>query len=150
MQNRPKYSDLELKHALSDVFASVYFIDKRAKKKLNDSYFLNFDSLIAYARENHIDEMQYIRSIQQDLLTIPQTYLARPFYTKYELKRAMTNVFNSVYFDDLSAKINIQDSYFLNFDSFVNYAQKHNIDPMNHINGIRDMLLELPGCHERA
>ena len=75
MKNRPKYSDLELKHALSDVFASVYFVNKRVKKKLNDSYFLNFDSLIAYARENHIDEMQYIRSIQQDLLTIPQTYL---------------------------------------------------------------------------
>ncbi len=150
MKNRPKYSDLELKHALSDVFASVYFIDKRAKKKLSDSYFLNFDNLIAYAREKHIDEKQYIRSIQQDLLTIPQTSLVRPFYTKYELKRAMANVFNSVYFDDLSAKINIRDSYFLNFDSFVNYAQKHNIDPMNHIKGIRDMLLELPGCHERT
>jgi hypothetical protein len=150
MQNRSKYSDLELKHALSDVFASVYFVDKRAKKRLSDSYFLNFDNLIAYARANNIDEMQYIRSIQQCLLKIPKTYLARPFYTKYELKFALTKVFESVYFEDPFAKINIRDSYFLNFDSFMGYAEKHRIDPMSYVTDIRDMLLELPGCHERT
>ena len=149
MINRPKYSEFELKRALSDVFASVYFINKLAKKKIQDSYFLNFDNLIAYARENGIDEMQYIRSIQRDLLTLPHTYLARASYKRYELKRALTNVFDSVWFDDKGAKLSMQDSYFLNFDSFVDYANRHKIDPMEHINGIRNMLLELPGCHPK-
>lgn len=77
MENTSKYSDIELRHELSDVFKSVYFVDRRAKHKLNDSYFLNFYELINYARANNIDEMDYIRSIRDVLLTYPQTYLAR-------------------------------------------------------------------------
>ncbi|MBP5794415.1 MAG: hypothetical protein J6W41_00145 [Alphaproteobacteria bacterium] len=72
-----KYSDIELRHELNAVFRSVYFVDKRAKHKLNDSYFLNFYELINYARANNIDEMDYIHSIRDVLLSCPQTYLAR-------------------------------------------------------------------------
>ena len=77
MESTSKYSDIELRHELSAVFKSVYFVDRRAKHKLNDSYFLNFYELINYARANNIDEMDYIRSIRDVLLTYPQTYLAR-------------------------------------------------------------------------
>lgn len=74
---KPTYSDLELQHELSNVFKSVFFINKREKNKLQQSYFLNFYSLISYARENNIDEMDYIRSIRNVLLTAPQTYEVR-------------------------------------------------------------------------
>lgn len=147
--HRPNYSDLMLKRELSRVFSSVYFVNKLTKKKYNDSYFLNFDALIDYARHNNIDEKAYIRSIQKNLLTIPHTYLARPFYKKYELKRALTNVFNSVHFDNFHEKMALQDSYFMNFDSFIEYAEDNQIDAMEYIQGIRDTLLSIPGCHER-
>ena len=79
MINRLTYTDeemLELRHTLTEVFKSVYFIDKRAKHKLQDSYFLNFSSLVDYARNNNIDAYEYIRSIRNILLTYPQTYEA--------------------------------------------------------------------------
>ena len=72
-----KYSDIELRHELNAVFKSVYFINKRDKVILNDSYFFNFYNLMDYARANNIDEMDYIRSIRDVLLTHPQTYSAR-------------------------------------------------------------------------
>ena len=76
-ENGPIYTDYELKLELSNVFKSVYFVDKRAKHKLQDSYFLNFYNLVNYARENKIDEMAYIRSVRNVLLKHPQTYEAR-------------------------------------------------------------------------
>lgn len=75
--NNYKYTDYELKCELTAVFQSVYFINKREKKKLADSYFLNFPELIGYARANHIDEKRYIRSIRGILLSCPQTYRVR-------------------------------------------------------------------------
>ena len=72
-----KYSDIELRHELNAVFKSVYFINRRDKVKINDSYFLNFYNLMDYARANNIDEMDYIHSIRDILLTHPQTYSAR-------------------------------------------------------------------------
>ncbi len=76
MDTKPTYTNFELKHELSEVFKSVYFVDKRAKNKLQQSYFLNFAMLVGYARENNIDEVQYIRSIRDTLLTCPNTYEA--------------------------------------------------------------------------
>ena len=76
-ENRPNYTNYELKRELSAVFHSVYFINKREKKKLNDSYFLNFRNLVEYARDNDIDEMDYIRSIRDILLSHQQTYNAK-------------------------------------------------------------------------
>ncbi len=76
-KKQSKYSDIELRHELNAVFKSVYFINKREKNKLQQSYFLNFYSLISYARENNINEMDYIHSIRDILLKHPQTYSAR-------------------------------------------------------------------------
>lgn len=71
------YTKYELKHELTEVFNSVYFLNKRDKTILADSYFLNFDLLIDYAHNAGIDEKRYIRSIRNVLLTHPQTYNAR-------------------------------------------------------------------------
>ena len=146
IEQRPNYTDLELKHDLSDVFSSVYFINKRFKKKIVDSYFLNFENLMNYARANHIDEKQYIHSIQQDLLQLPQTYAVRHFYTKYELKCALIKVFDSVSFADTAVKLSLQDSYLMSIDSLADYATEKHIDAVEYINSIRDILLKLPGC----
>ncbi|MBQ9540424.1 MAG: hypothetical protein IJU89_03305 [Alphaproteobacteria bacterium] len=74
---KPTYTDLELRHALTDVFKSVYFVNKRTKNKLQGSYFLNFHNLVNYARDNNIDEIKYIHSIRDVLLKMPQTYEVR-------------------------------------------------------------------------
>ncbi len=79
-KTRPIYTDFELKHELTDVFKSVWFADVHEKDFLRDSYFLNFDDFIGYARDNHIDEKKYIRSLRDILLTYPgatQTWMQR-------------------------------------------------------------------------
>ena len=79
MDNSTKtnYSLFELKHALSDVFKSVYFANKHKKYKIQDSYFLNFETLLDYAHANNIDEMEYIRGIRETLLHSAGTYKAK-------------------------------------------------------------------------
>lgn len=69
-----KYSENMLRNELSIVFNSVYFTDKQTQETLHDSYFLNIRNLIWYARNNNIDEMDYIRSIRRILLSHPKTY----------------------------------------------------------------------------
>ena len=79
MLNRTKsaYTRYELKRELSDVFKSVYFIDLKQKIKIEESYFLNFDALIDYARAKSIDEKEYVRDIRNQLLKCQQVYDAR-------------------------------------------------------------------------
>ncbi|MCQ2581065.1 MAG: hypothetical protein MJ164_02740 [Alphaproteobacteria bacterium] len=143
-----KYSDTELRRELNAVFSSVYFEDTNVKNKLRKQYFAQFDDLVDYARKHNIDEKRHIRSIQQDLLKLPQTRLLRHLYKKYELRRALTDVFNSVYFDNLDKKLVLQDSFFASFDSIVAYAIESTKDPIEYIYSIRDMLLKTPGCYE--
>ena len=69
-----KYSENMLRNELSVVFSSLYFADKQMQEVLFDSYFLNFRNLIWYARNNNIDEMDYIRSIRSVLLSYPKVY----------------------------------------------------------------------------
>lgn len=76
-ENKKVYTDDELRAELKNVFDSVYFVNKRAKRKLSQSYSLNFDTMIDYARENKIDEIEYVRGIRKILLTCPYTYKAR-------------------------------------------------------------------------
>lgn len=70
-KTRPVYTDYELKTELNMVFKSVLFADRFEKFKLCDSYFLNFNQMMEFARENGIDEKQYIRDIRDVVLTYP-------------------------------------------------------------------------------
>ena len=70
-KTRPVYTDYELKNELNMVFKSVLFADRFEKFKLCDSYFLNFNQMMEFARENGIDEKQYIRDIRDVVLTYP-------------------------------------------------------------------------------
>jgi len=72
--NRPNYSENALRNELSVVFSSVYFEDKQEQHILFDSYFLNIRGFINYARNNGIDEMDYIRSIRSKLLESPKIH----------------------------------------------------------------------------
>ena len=72
--NMFKYSENMLRNELSVVFNSVYFTNKKTKDILFDSYSLNICDLMWYARNNNIDEMDYIRSIRRVLLSHPKTY----------------------------------------------------------------------------
>ena len=65
---KPTYTQYQLKRELSEVFKSVHFPNKYEKLSLQQSYFMNFDALVEYARDNNIDEMRYIRSIRDTLL----------------------------------------------------------------------------------
>ena len=67
---------------------------------------------------------------------------SKPTYTIYELKQELTRIFRSVWFDDLTQKIRIQDSYFDNFFLLVDYAREHGIDEMSYIRSIADVLSE--------
>ena len=69
-----KYSENMLRNELSVVFSSLYFADKQMQEVLFDSYFLNIRNLMWYARNNNIDEMDYIRSIRSVLLSYPKVY----------------------------------------------------------------------------
>lgn len=73
-ENAFKYSENMLRNELSAVFSSLYFANKQMQETLFDSYFLNIHNLIWYARNNNIDEMDYIRSIRSVLLSYPKTY----------------------------------------------------------------------------
>lgn len=70
-KTRSVYTDYELKNELNMVFKSVLFADRFEKFKLCDSYFLNFNQMMEFARENGIDEKQYIRDIRDVVLTYP-------------------------------------------------------------------------------
>lgn len=72
--NRPNYSENALRNELSIVLSSVYFEDKHEQHIISDSYFLNVRNLINHARENSIDEMDYIRSIRSKLLESPRIH----------------------------------------------------------------------------
>ena len=67
------YSNIELKHALSRVFRSVWFDDLTQKMRIQNSYFDNFYQLVDYARDNNLDEMEYIKSIRGYLITSART-----------------------------------------------------------------------------
>lgn len=70
----------------------------------------------------------------------------KPKYSNFELKRALTRVFQSVWFDNLTLKLTIQNSYFDNFHHLVDYARANGIDEMEYICSIRDCLSE----HKRS
>lgn len=73
-ENAFKYSENKLRNELSVVFSSVGFTNEHDKQMLFDSYFSNIRNLIWCARNNNIDEMEYIRSIRKVLLSYPKTY----------------------------------------------------------------------------
>ena len=69
-----KYSENILRYELGTVFGSVYFADKKEKEILEDSYYGNFKQMMRYARDNGIDEKEYIRAIRSVLLSCPRVY----------------------------------------------------------------------------
>ena len=71
-------------------------------------------------------------------------YDTKPTYTRYELKRTLTDVFKSVYFVDFTQKMRMQYSYFDNFDLLVDYARAKGIDEKQYIRSIRKNLLACP------
>lgn len=73
-EKRPNYSENALRNELSIVFSSVYFENKQEQHILFDTYFLNIRNFINYARDNGIDEMDYIRSIRAMLLKSPKIH----------------------------------------------------------------------------
>ena len=53
---------------LAGVFDSLWFDDFRIKAIIRDSYFMNLDQIIDYARANGIDETVHLMQIQKILL----------------------------------------------------------------------------------
>lgn len=74
-ENKPNYTNYELRQELTRVFDSVWFDNVTQKKLFEDSYFLSFSSMIKYARESDIDEKEYLHGIKKYLLTLPGTRL---------------------------------------------------------------------------
>ena len=50
------------------VFSTVYFYNPCLRRILLDSYLMNIESMRQYARDNHIDEIDYLLGIRDILL----------------------------------------------------------------------------------
>lgn len=64
-----KYTYMQYKAALDDVFNSLFFESARTRFNLIGSYRMNLKNLVLYAIDNNIDEIEYIKSIKGVLLT---------------------------------------------------------------------------------
>ena len=68
---RQRYPFSKYMQALDDVFHSVFFRDVELRNILWDSYRINLWGIALYAVKHGIDEIEHIKSIQQELLKIP-------------------------------------------------------------------------------
>lgn len=68
-KHRPNYDRQTYIFALFWAFRSVCFDNPEQYRILWDSYVLNLDLLCEYARANSIDELEYIKSIHQYLVS---------------------------------------------------------------------------------
>ena len=70
-----RYSFTEYKNALDEVFRSVSFESAEMRYILWDSYRINLWDLAFFAINNKIDEIEYIKSIKDELLKDPKCKL---------------------------------------------------------------------------
>jgi len=67
---RSPYSNRLCHKTVMFVFNTVYFENPRLRYILRDSYFMNLGIMRKYARDNHIDEIEYLLGIRDVLLKI--------------------------------------------------------------------------------
>ena len=70
-----QYSFTEYRRALDEVFRSVFFQSAKMRRIVWDSYIINLWDLVFYAINNRIDEIEYIKSIKDELLKDPKCKL---------------------------------------------------------------------------
>ena len=68
MDSEYKIAIKKYRRTLGKVFDSLWFDDYNVKTVIRDSYFINLNQIIDYARENGIDETAHLMQIQQILL----------------------------------------------------------------------------------
>ena len=72
--NYSPYSNRLCHKTVKFVFDTVYFYNPRLRRVLLDSYFLNIGIMRQYARDNHIDEIEYLLGIRDTLLKMRGVY----------------------------------------------------------------------------
>lgn len=70
----------------------------------------------------------------------------RQQYTRNQYRAALDDVFDSLWFDNARMRFNLIGSYRMCLKPMVQYAVDNDIDEIDFIHGIRDILLEMPGC----
>ena len=70
-------------------------------------------------------------------------------YSFSEYMAALDGVFKSVVFQDVQFRNILWDSYRMNLWDVALYAVDHKIDEIEHIQSIRNVLLNIPGCRKR-
>jgi len=67
-------------------------------------------------------------------------------YTNSEYYDALDRVFDLLFFENAKKRYDLLNSYKINLRHIVLYAVENNIDELEHINGIRNILLKTKGC----